>query len=116
MVGPVIPTGADAPHVGAEDQHGEEKKHSGNFKPQGAADLGERAKESAEAAGKWAAGAAGSLAGFAARWSGGGNHLRRWNLAASLGLSGKALAGDAACDAHSDAEDAAYGFGSHPCL
>ena len=117
MVGAVIPTGADAPHVRAEDKHGEKKEDAGDFKPQRAADLGEWTEEAGNSASQTAAGAARSLAGFAAAArAGGGKRLRRWDLAAGLGLSGKTLAGDAAGNTHSDAQDAAYGFGSHPCL
>lgn len=114
MVRSVIPTGADAPHVRAEDQDGQKKKDAHNLKPKRAAHVRERAQKTGEAANQSAAGAARGLAGFAADWAGGGNRLRRMNLAAGLGLSGKPLARNAACNANSDAENAAYGFGSHP--
>lgn len=116
MVGPVLPTGADAPHVGAEDQNRYQEENSGNFEPQSVADAREGAEKSREAAGQTAAGASGRLAGFAAGWAGGGDPLSGWKLAARLGLSGEALPGNAAGDAQSNAERAAYGFGSHPCL
>lgn len=116
MIRAVIPVGADAPHVAAEDQHGDEKEDSCNFEPKGVADAGERAEEPGEAAGETAAGTTGRLACGAGRRPGGGNRLRRLNLAAVLSVSSKPLAGNAARDAHADAEGAAYGFGSHPCL
>lgn len=116
MIGPVIPTGANAPHVGAEDQHGYEEEYSNHFQPKCAAHMGEGAQESGYAAGQTAAGAAGDLTGLTGRGAAGGNRLSGVDLAAGVGVSGNALAGDSAGNPHSDAENPAYGFGSHPCL
>ena len=113
MVRSVIPIGADAPQIRAEDQHGDEKEDSHNFQPQCMADVRERAQKTGDAASQTAAGTARGAAGFAAdggiRW----NRLTRRDLVAGPGLGSKALAGHAARNANSDAEGAAYGFGSH---
>ncbi len=50
MIGAVIPTGPDAPHGGAEDEHGQQEENAGNFEPESMADLGEGANESGDAA------------------------------------------------------------------
>lgn len=110
----MVPTGADAPHGGAEDEHGQQKKDSGDFEPQGSAYVRKRAQETRDAAGQTTAGAAGCLSGGAAHRTGRCNRLRGLYLAACLGVSGKALAGHAAGDSQTDAEGAAYGLGSHP--
>lgn len=71
MVGSVVPVGADAPHVAAEDQYRHQEKHSHNFEPKGVAHAGEGAQKTGDAAGETAAGVARHLAGSAA-----GNRLR----------------------------------------
>jgi hypothetical protein len=114
VVGSVIPTSADAPHVRAKDQHGEQKENPHDFQPQRMANVPERTQKTGDAAAQTAAGTAGSPAGFAADGAGRWNRLTRRDLLAGLGLGGKALPGNAARNTNSDAEGAAYGFGSHP--
>lgn len=114
MVRAVVPIGADAPHVTAEDQYRHQKEHSHHFEPQSVADAGEGAQKTGETADQAAAGAASRLAGGTAGRAGGRNRLRRLKLAACLRLGGNALAGYAARYTQTDAEGAAYGLGSHP--
>ena len=70
MIWSVIPTGADSPHVRAEDQHGEQKKDACDFQPKRAANLGERPQEARNAAAQSVTGAARDLAGLSVDYAG----------------------------------------------